>query len=133
MARRMEAVTLSSRAQQVSSRAQRGIGTFVFLTALACSRGVAVGSSQAGPDQAPAINTLSAREQRDGWKLLFDGQSITKNWRAYKADTVGPAWTIVNGVLTKTRPGDDIVTREKFRDFEFAWDWKVSPRGNSGG
>lgn len=94
---------------------------------VACSRGVSVGASQP-----QAINTLSAQEQRDGWRLLFDGQSISKYWRAYRADTVGPAWTVVDGVMTKTRPGDDIVTREKFKDFEFAWDWKVSPRGNSG-
>jgi hypothetical protein len=125
MARRLEAVSMP-----VILSAARNL---LFVAALAaCSRGVSVGSSQAAPEQPAAPNTLSAREQREGWKLLFDGQSISKFWRAYKADTVGPQWTIVNGILTKTRPGDDIVTREKFQDFEFAWEWKVSPRGNAG-
>jgi hypothetical protein len=106
----------------------------------ACSRGVSVGSAQSGPEQSAAPNTLTAREQREGWKLLFDGKSLSQ-WRAYQQDTtparakkdsIGPMWTIVNGVITKTRPGDDIVTKEKFADFEFAFDWKVSPAGNAG-
>jgi hypothetical protein len=109
----------------------------VILTALAaltvaCTPSVSTGSPQSmQPETPPPINTLSAREQREGWKLLFDGKSLA-NWRAYRADTIGPAWTIVGGVLTKLRPGDDIVTRETFGDFELAFDWMVSPRGNAG-
>jgi hypothetical protein len=123
----------------MASRAQRGICTS-FLIAAACSPGVSVGSSQVAPEQPAAPNTLTAREQREGWKLLFDGKSLSQ-WRAYQRDTtpvrakkdsIGPMWTIVDGVITKTRPGDDIVTKEKFADFEFAFDWKVSPRGNAG-
>ena len=97
----------------------------------ACSPGVSVGSSQT-PEPPPPANTLSARERAEGWKLLFDGKSLTTHWRAYKADTIGPAWRIVDSILTKTRPGDDIVTREQFADFEFAFEWKVSPAGNAG-
>jgi hypothetical protein len=108
-------------------------GLVAALVIAGCSRGVSVGTAQSVASEQPAApNTLSAREQRDGWKLLFDGQSIAKYWRAYKADTVGPAWLIVDGVLTKTRPGDDLVSREQFGDFEFAFEWKVSPRGNAG-
>ncbi|MEO5568944.1 MAG: DUF1080 domain-containing protein [Gemmatimonadaceae bacterium] len=98
-----------------------------------CSRSVSVGSAQsAAPEPPPSANTLSAREQREGWKLLFDGKRLTSTWRAYQADTIGPEWRIVDSILTKTRPGDDIVTREQFGDFELAFDWKVSPRGNAG-
>jgi hypothetical protein len=114
-----------------SVRVREGVRAGVLLLALAgCSRGVSVGSAQ--PEQPAAPNTLTAREQREGWKLLFDGQNPITHWRAYKADTIGPAWRVVDGILTKTRPGDDIVTREKFADFEFAFEWKVSPRGNAG-
>ena len=97
-----------------------------------CSRGVSVGSAQSAPEPPPPANTLSAREQREGWKLLFDGKNLLTHWRAYQADTIGPAWRIVDSILTKTRPGDDIVTREQFGDFEFAFEWKVSPGGNAG-
>jgi hypothetical protein len=104
-------------------------GLVALVAVAACSAGVSVGTSQSVAPAAP--NTLTPQEVRDGWKLLFDGQSLSQ-WRAYKADTIGPQWTIVDGILTKTRPGDDIVTRESFGDFEFAFDWKVSPRGNAG-
>jgi hypothetical protein len=117
----------------MSARVRECVSAGVVLLALAgCSRGVSVGSAQAAPTQPAAPNTLSAQEQREGWKLLFDGQSISKYWRAYKADTVSPRWTVVDGVMTKTRPSDDLVTREEFGDFEFAFEWKVAPRGNAG-
>jgi hypothetical protein len=110
-----------------------GAKGLILLAAISCSRGVSVGSSQpATADQAPAMNTLSAAEQRAGWQLLFDGQSISKYWRAYKADTVSPRWQVIDGVMTKTRPSDDLVSRQQFGDFEFAWEWRVTPAGNSG-
>ena len=42
-------------------------------------------------------------------------------------------WVFVNGAL-KTVPGSgvDLVTTDKFDDFELEFEWKVSPRGNSG-
>jgi hypothetical protein len=104
----------------------------LFAALAACSRAATVGSPAATAQASPAgPNTLTAQEVRDGWKLLFDGRSLSQ-WRAYRADTIGPQWTIVDGILTKTRPGDDIVTRESFGDFELSFDWKVSPRGNAG-
>jgi len=109
------------------------VGGLVAASALTgCSRGTMVGTPQPASGQSATMNTLSAREQRDGWKLLFDGQSISKYWRAYRADTISSRWTVVNGVMTKTRPSDDLVSREKYGDFEFAWEWRVTPAGNSG-
>ncbi len=80
----------------------------------------------------PAMNTLSAEGQQAGWKLLFDGKS-TAGWRNYKKETVGPGWTIVDGILT--RSGDnagDIITADKYKNFELALDWRISEGGNSG-
>jgi len=131
--------------------------SLLFVAVLAgCSRGVSVGSSSASstPAQPTAPNTLTGQEQKDGWKLLFDGKTLN-GWRAYQADTVeirdpqtravvrkevrltkvdsiGPSWKVIDGVLTKTRPGDDIITKDKYTNFEFAWEWKVTPSGNSG-
>jgi hypothetical protein len=78
------------------------------------------------------MNTLSAREAEAGWKLLFDGKT-TAGWRNYKKETVGPGWTVVDGILT--RSGDnagDIVTADKYRNFDLALDWRVAEGGNSG-
>ena len=79
------------------------------------------------------INTLTPREVRDGWKLLFDGKT-TKGWHNFKQTTVGPGWTITDGVLTSSDPGHagDIVTDEKYDWFELQVDWNTSPMGNSG-
>ncbi|HET9425551.1 MAG TPA: DUF1080 domain-containing protein [Gemmatimonadaceae bacterium] len=117
----------------LGARVGRWAGGLIALLALGgCARGVSVGSAQSVSEPPPPANTLSARERAEGWKLLFDGKNLLTHWRAYKADTIGPAWRIVDGILTKTRPGDDIVSREQFGDFELAFDWKVSPRGNAG-
>jgi hypothetical protein len=83
------------------------------------------------PQEPAAPNTLTAAERRAGWRLLFDGKTLD-GWRAYKADTISPRWSVVDGAMTKTRPSDDLVTREQFGDFEVVFDWKVSRGGNAG-
>jgi len=78
------------------------------------------------------MNTLSAQELQAGWKLLFDGKS-TAGWRNYKKETVGPGWTVVDGILTRSgENAGDIVTADKYRNFELALDWRVAEGGNSG-
>jgi len=109
----------------------RSVATLASFTAImaGCShRGVTVGSPTMEPT---APNMLTSTERADGWRLLFDGTSL-KNFRDYHADTLSHAWSVVDGVLTKTRSTEDIVTRESFGDFELAWDWRLTPGGNSG-
>ena len=81
------------------------------------------------------INTLSAQEQRDGWKLLFDG-TTTNGWHNYKKTSVGSGWLITNGILTRTADttvaAGDILTNNKYRNFDLALDWRISEGGNSG-
>jgi hypothetical protein len=76
----------------------------------------------------------SAPAQGD-WAVLFDGRS-TDAWRGYTRDVFpGDCWTIEDGAL-KARAGAkgpcDIVTRDKYRDFDLELEWKVSAGGNSG-
>ena len=65
--------------------------------------------------------------------VLFDGKD-TSAWKGYKQDGF-PAkqWVIDNGAL-KTVPGQslDLVTREKFKNFDLSFMWKVPSGGNSG-
>ena len=109
----------------------RSVVTLMSLAALvaACSpRGAAVGSLAMEPT---GPNTLTSKERADGWRLLFDGTSL-KNFRDYHADTLSHAWSIVDGVIVKTKSTEDIVTRESFADFELSFDWKLPPGGNAG-
>ena len=89
-------------------------------------------SATGGSTTSTSMNTLSSSEQQAGWKLLFDGTS-TAGWRNYKKETVGPGWTVVNGLLTRSGEGaGDIITADKYRNFELALDWRVAEGGNSG-
>jgi hypothetical protein len=81
-----------------------------------------------------AQNTLTAQEKKDGWKLLFDGKS-TNGWKTFKSDKVNARWKVANGELyldkSATEKGD-IITVDEYKDFDFAYEWKISPCGNGG-
>jgi hypothetical protein len=76
-------------------------------------------------------NTLSAAEQAAGWRLLFDGNT-TNGWRGYKSQTLPAAWHVEDGTLMKKTGTDDIITTEKFGNFELQLDWQLAPKGNAG-
>ncbi|MFC4141681.1 3-keto-disaccharide hydrolase [Pedobacter mendelii] len=81
-------------------------------------------------------NTLTKKELKKGWKLLFDGKT-TKGWHTYLRDTVGSKWTVQDGaiVFDPTKPkngGGDIVTNEVYENYELNLEWKISKGGNSG-
>lgn len=81
-------------------------------------------------------NTLTKKEKKAGWKLLFDGKTTT-GWHTYLRDTVGSKWQVKDGALVfdPTQPkegGGDIVTNEEFENFELNLEWKISKGGNSG-
>ncbi|MEL6631961.1 MAG: family 16 glycoside hydrolase [Bacteroidota bacterium] len=84
-------------------------------------------------------NTLSEKEKREGWKLLFDGET-TKGWRNFKSQTIGSAWAVENGTLTlggekddwQIQNGGDIITDGEYENFELQLEWKISDCGNSG-
>lgn len=84
-------------------------------------------------------NQLTEREKREGWELLWDGQT-TNGWRGAKLDhfpTQG--WKIADGVLTvmqgaggESEQGGDIVTIKKYKNFELEADFKFTKGANSG-
>ena len=83
-----------------------------------------------------SVNALSNKEEREGWKLLFDGKT-TNGWHTYLRDTVGSKWQVKDGTLVfdQTQPragGGDIVTNEEYENFDFRLEWKVVKGSNSG-
>ncbi|MGH7569068.1 MAG: 3-keto-disaccharide hydrolase [Gemmatimonadales bacterium] len=88
------------------------------------------GGAAACSAQAP-MNTLTSEERAAGWRLLFDGRT-TAGWRGFRMDSMPAGWQVVDGALTRTGGGGDIITTEQFADFELALEWRVAPGGNSG-
>jgi len=91
---------------------------------------VALAQTAAGSAAAP-LNALTAQERAAGWRLLFDGKT-TQGWRGYKQDSVPPGWKVVEGALTRVDAASDIITREKFKNFELTLEWNIAAAGNSG-
>jgi hypothetical protein len=82
-----------------------------------------------------ADNVLTTEERSAGWVLLFDGQTM-RGWRdPAKENPPGDSWAIEDGCL-KTRPrpriSEDLISESSYGDFELAFDWRISPGGNSG-
>jgi hypothetical protein len=88
---------------------------------------------------------ITPAERSAGWRSLFDGRTLT-GWRGLGYDGIPAAhWTVEHGTIKKIASGKvavqadgqpigggDLMTIDTFRDFELAWDWKVTPGANSG-
>jgi hypothetical protein len=82
--------------------------------------------------QSPADNTLTPAEKTAGWKLIFDGRS-TAGWRGFKTPAPDRGWRVEDGALTPDpKTSKDLVTKANYGNFELDFDWKISPKGNSG-
>ena len=79
-------------------------------------------------------NVLTQQEIQDGWKLLFDGQSLD-GWKNYNVPGVN-GWTAQDGCLAASGTGADqmgyIITEKQYDNFELVWEWKIAAEGNSG-
>ncbi|NBR84897.1 MAG: DUF1080 domain-containing protein [Verrucomicrobia bacterium] len=83
---------------------------------------------------ADSHNTLTEAEKKDGWKLLFDGKTFT-GWRGYRQKAMPAAgWEIQDGTLKTVAKvkGSEIITEQKFGDFDLVWEWRIAPAGNNG-
>ena len=82
-------------------------------------------------------NILAPGEK--GFKFLFDGKT-TNGWRGAKLDGFPKTgWVVKDGVLTvlesgggESAAGGDIVTIDKYSNFELRLDFKLTPGANSG-
>lgn len=79
-------------------------------------------------------NTLSQSEKAAGWRLLFDG-TTTHGWRTFQKTTFPTqGWIVREGCLGHLGKagGGDIVTTDTFSDYDFVFEWRINPGGNSG-
>jgi hypothetical protein len=82
-----------------------------------------------------AQNTLTPEEVKQGWKLLFDGNTMNGWQDPARKNRPGDAWVVENGTLKtrlKPRIEEDLISEDSFGDFELKFSWRVSPGGNTG-
>ncbi len=116
---------------------------FILLLAIGCQNqpsDKAANSEQTTDSPTPpAPNTLTEAEKAAGWELLFDGQTTDK-WRGYNHETFPTlGWKVMDGTIAVEKSGTeeegfggDIITKEKFENFEFSLDFLLSDTANSG-
>lgn len=84
-------------------------------------------------------NKLTPKEENEGWKLLFNGESPTA-WRgAHKEGFPEIGWVVKDSTLTveasgggESEYGGDIVTIDEYSNFDLKVDFMLSPGANSG-
>jgi len=108
----------------------------IALAVFACKSSKAPASG--GQKKAAAPNTLTSAEVTEGWTLLFDGKT-TDMWRGYNKTDFPKGWIIEDNSIRclgsgkgEAGQGGDIITKEKYKNFELSLDWKISDGGNSG-
>ena len=131
-------------------RPRLGLVAFLCLSVLT---GAGVVSSSCAADAAAEAaaeagtppNTLSESERKAGWQLLFNGDDLDQ-WRGYNAAEVPKNWSVVEGTIhydglspeqkklkgKQRPPRGDLMTRQKFDQFELSLEYRISEGGNSG-
>lgn len=91
------------------------------------------------PEVSYLKNALTPAQEKEGWKLLWDGKS-SEGWRGAKLDKFPEAgWSMKDGILTVEK-GDggestnwgDIVTIKKYGNFILEVDFMLTEGANSG-
>jgi hypothetical protein len=87
------------------------------------------------------VNTLTPKEKKLGWILLFNGQNFD-GWRQCNGTAMPANWKIDDNAMKvftgegkspgQGSNGDIVYAAKKFRNFELSIDWKVEKMGNSG-
>ncbi len=80
------------------------------------------------------LNELT-KEQRDlGWRNLYSKKGPVR-WRGFlREEFPEKGWVMEEGMLKHLSQGGggDIVTRQRYEQFDFRFEWKVAPGSNSG-
>jgi len=64
-------------------------------------------------------------------KDLFNKDDFSQ-WTKVNGEKVDKGWSIENGIVHRHAKSGNIITKEKFKDFELTFEWKISKAGNSG-
>ena len=76
------------------------------------------------------VSRVDGAEQGE-WVSLFDGATLT-GWQAREGKPPISGWVVEDGLLFRKGGGGDIVSAQAYENFELAFEWKISKKGNSG-
>jgi hypothetical protein len=77
-------------------------------------------------------NTLTKKEVKEGWMLLFDGK-VPSQWRA--ANQKGfpsKGWEIKEECMV-SGGGGNLVSKQEYGSFDLVWEWKMMDKGGNSG
>ena len=84
-------------------------------------------------------NQLTQKEKKDGWQLLFDGQTMNGWRRIYTNSLPKSGWHVENGCLVIEDAKDgtspnrgDLITVKEYGNFDLSFDFMLTPNANSG-
>lgn len=87
------------------------------------------------------VNTLSKKENKEGWVLLFNGKDFS-GWRQCNGTAMPANWVIEEDAMKvligegkqpgQGANGDILFADKKYKNFELTIDWKASKMANSG-
>ncbi len=91
---------------------------------------IAAIASAAAVFAAPSAGAQRATVHAGPWHSLFDGKTMDQ-WGAYRNGDIS-GWRVADGTISKATITGDIITRERYANFELELEWKISKGGNSG-
>lgn len=87
------------------------------------------------------VNTLTDKEAKQGWTLLFNGEDFS-GWRKCNGTQMPANWVIEDDAMKvftgegkepgHGADGDILYQNKQYKNFELSIDWKASKMGNSG-
>ena len=107
----------------LSSLTVLGLGAVL----LGCSSAASNGGAASPPPPAAASAAAPVSQE---WRNLID--PTMSAWRGYRQATMPSEWKVENGVVSKVKSTNDIVTRDEYANFELEWEWKIHEGGNAG-
>jgi len=76
------------------------------------------------------VHPANSQQDKD-WEILFDGNNMDK-WKGKNGQDFMKGWKIEDGLLFLEERGGDILTKEKYSDFELVFEFKLTKAANSG-
>jgi len=84
-----------------------------------------------------SVLLLGCNSAKEEWHELFNGENL-KGWHVYRSGDAHNGWYVENGTLkfdpelrTEVK-NSDLLTDEKYTNFELSLEWMISEQGNSG-